>query len=207
MIPVALKAEPTDFDRKVRQPGAIFLSACSSPRRKDWSGHSYWQRAADDLYRAYNGICAYTGEWLPRTSASTSIDHFTPKSIAPRLAYEWRNFRLTTQKANNNKADHVGLADPCSINSGWFVLDLPSCLIRPGVGLSPSDHAMVEHTINVLRLNDDEEYVQNRCSIILDYIRGDISLHYMWAKYPYIAHELTRQNLLGDVKTMFRALV
>jgi hypothetical protein len=34
--------------------------------------------------------------------------------------------------------------------------------------------------------------------IITYYIRGDISLNYMWAKYPYIAYELTRQNMVDN---------
>ncbi|MDR3322202.1 MAG: hypothetical protein LBS93_07105, partial [Synergistaceae bacterium] len=168
--------------------------------------HRYWRRASDDLYKAYDGICAYTGEWFPRTFSNASVDHFLPKSIAPNLAYEWGNYRLTTQKANSNKADNVGIADPFEIESGWFVLDVPSCLVKPGDDLSPKDFSMVQTTINVLKLNDDDEYVQGRCEIILYFIRGDISLHYMWTKYPFIAHELTRQNLLEDVKKMFKTL-
>lgn len=206
MIPVKLQTEPSTFDMNVRQPGNAFLSVCPSPIHKDWGKHSYWQRASDDLYRAYGGICAYTGEWFPRTSTSSSVDHFIPKSVATNLAYEWSNYRLTTQKANNNKASHMGIADPFTITSGWFVLDLPSCLVKPGEVLTNAERAMVERTINVLKLNDDDEYVQGRCDIILYYINGDISISYMWDKYPFIAHELTRQNLLVDVKDMFKFL-
>ena len=206
MIPVALQAEPANFHANVRQPGNAFLSVCPNPVHKDWPKHSYWQRASDDLYRSYGGICAYTGEWFSRTSTSSSVDHFIPKSISPNLAYEWNNFRLTTQKANGNKANHIGIADPFQISSGWFVLNLPSCLIKPGAGLSEANYSMVERTISILKLNDDDEYVQGRCNIILYYINGDISLNYMWAKYPFIAHELTRQNLLEDVKNLFKTL-
>ena len=206
MIPVTPQAEPLSFNTNVRQPGNIFLSACPTPNHKDWNKHSYWQKASDDLYRAYGGICAYTCEWFSRTSTSSSVDHFLPKSSYPNLAYEWSNYRLTTQKANGNKGNAVGIADPFTISSGRFVLDLPSCLIKPGAGLSPADYSMIERTINILKLNDDDEYVQSRCDIILYYIKGDISLNYMWDKYPFIAHELTRQNLLEDVKVMFKAL-
>lgn len=206
MIPVVQKAEPSTFNNRVRQPGQSFLASCSSPTHKDWSKHSYWQRIKDDLYSSYGGICAYTGEWFPRTSVASSVDHFIPKSIAPNLAYEWSNFRLSTQKANTNKDNSVGIADPFKILSGWFVLDIPSCLLRPGKGLPSADHQMVDFTIRVLKLNDDDDYVQGRCNVILDYIRGDISYDYMWKKYPFIAHELTRQNLLEDVKKMFKSL-
>jgi hypothetical protein len=206
MIPITLKPEPANFDADVRQPGNRFIARCPSPTNKHWSRHSYWGRASDDLYRLYGGVCAYTGEWFSRTSTSASVDHFIPKSVSPNLAYEWSNYRLTTQKANGNKADQLGIADPFTISSGWFVLVLPSCLIVPGKGLSPSDKAMVQRTIDILKLNVDDEYVQNRCNIIIYYIKGDITLNYMWDKYPFIAHELTRQNLLDDVKTMFKSL-
>lgn len=204
MIPVTPKPEPDAFDVNVRQIGNAFLATCSSPANDEWKKHRYWRNASDDLYRLYGGICAYTGEWFSRTSASPSVDHFIPKSVSPNLAYEWSNYRLTTQKANNNKGDALGIADPFSIASGWFVLDLPSCLIKVGEGLSSADSAMVDRTIHTLKLNTDDEYVQRRCDIIVDYIRGDISLNFMWRKYPFIAHELTRQNMLDDIKTMFR---
>lgn len=207
MIPVTIKPEPVSFDVNVRQPGSRFIARCPNSTNKDWPKHSYWKHASDDLYRSYGGICAYTGEWFSRTATSVSVDHFIPKSTSPNLAYEWSNYRLTTQKANNNKANHLGIADPFTISSGWFVLALPSCLIVPGESLSPSEHAMVQRTIDVLKLNDDDEYVQGRCNIIIYYIKGDITLNYMWDRYPFIAHELTRQNMLDDVKKMFKSLV
>ena len=203
MIPVEQKAEPTDFDRNVRKRGTAFLSTCPRPTSKNWPKHDYWKMASDDLYRLYRGVCAYTGEWFSRTTTSASVDHFYPKSVHPNLAYEWTNYRLTTQKANGNKADHMGIVDPFLVSSGWFVLDLPSCLVFPGQGLSPADHSAVVRTIDVLKLNRDDEYVQGRCNIILYYIRGDITMNYLWDKYPFIAHELTRQNLVEDVKNMF----
>lgn len=206
MIPVTPKPEPVEFDVRVRNFGNAFLATCPAPKGKEWHGHNYWKAVNDDLYRLYGGICAYTGEWFPRTSSTPSVDHFIPKCFAPNLAYEWSNYRLATQKANSNKGDATGIADPFTISPGWFVLDLPSCLIKPGDGLTRANFAMVERTIRVLKLNNDDEYVQGRCDIILYYIKGDISLNYMWAKYPYIAYELTRQNMLDEVKIMFKTL-
>jgi hypothetical protein len=203
MIPITMQPEPSSFDSDVRQRGNAFLDKCPIPTNQLWPGHNYWKYASNDLYRSYKGICAYTGEWFSRTSTSVSVDHFMPKSTYPNLAYEWSNYRLTTQKANGNKADHIGIADPFLISSGWFVLCLPSCLIAPGERLSPADYAIVQRTIAILRLNEDDEYVQGRCNIILYYIKGDITLNYMWDRYPFIAHELTRQNMLDRIKQMF----
>lgn len=204
MIPVTPAPEPQSFDKKVRKPGTTFLASHPSPHSKEWSKHAYWKSVSDDLYKEYHGVCAYTGTWFSRTSTSTSVDHFIPKSIQPQLAYEWSNYRLTTQKVNSNKGDAVAIVDPFKVKSGWFVLDIPSCLIKPGERLSPSLTAQIKRTIDILKLNTDEEYVQSRCDIIMYYINGDISLNYMWKKYPYIAHELTRQNLLDNVKNMFK---
>ena len=205
MIPITIQPEPVDFDSNVRQLGNRFLSSCPNPTGKDWKKHSYWKNANGDLYRVYRGICAYTGEWFSRTSTTVSIDHFLPKVAYPLLAYEWSNYRLTTQKVNSNKSDQVGVADPSSICSGWFTLHLPSCLVMPGDNLSSSECAMVQRTIDILKLNTDDDYVQRRCDIILDYIKGDISLNYMWSKFPFIAHELTRQDVLEEVKQIFKS--
>lgn len=207
MIHVTIKAEPSNFDAQVRQPGIAFLRSCPVPHQRQWRGHTYWKAARNELYQAYGGICAYMGEWIPLTTGSPSVDHYIPKSQAPNLAYEWQNFRLATQKANLNKGDASGLADPCLVQPGWFVLDLPSCLIKPGGSLSPVQLATVIRSIEVLRLNDDEQYVQSRYDILDAYASGDISIRWMRRRYPYLAQEITRQNLLPtDVGAKFKKL-
>ena len=205
MIPVAMQAEPLNFDVNVRQPGNSFLSLCPTPRGKDWDKHMYWQNCQDDLYRAYQGICAYTCEYIPKTTAKGSVDHFYPKSRHPNLAYEWSNYRLTSQKANSNKSNHVGLADPFVITCGWFTLEFPDCMIRSGDGLSSSDKALAQTTIDILKLNKDDLYVQSRCDVILMYINRDISLNYLWRYRPFIATEIHRQMLsIDDLKVLFK---
>lgn len=206
MMHISLQPEPVSFDARVRVPGNAFLASRPAPTEKEWRKHSHWQRIKDELYMAYNGICAYTCEYIPRTVTNSSVDHFWPKSTHPNLAYEWSNYRLASQKANNNKGNSVGLVDPFEAGSGWFVLDLPSCLIRASEGLSRADVSRVESTIKVLKLNEDDEYVQSRCDVILDYIRGDISLNYLWKMRPFIAHELTRQGLIDTVGTLFMSM-
>ena len=205
MIPVVMQPEPDNFDIDVRQPGKSILSTNPTISDSFWKRHSYWGRISKDLYNLYRGICAYTGEWFPRTTTRASLDHFIPKSIAPSLAYEWSNYRLTTQKVNENKKGHTIIADPFEVRSGWFVLSLPGCYIVPGENLSSDEHFLVEQTINILKLNNDDS-AQSRCDIILDYINGYVNLDFLQSKYPYIAHELTRQNMLDDVKAMFKPL-
>lgn len=194
MIPVIKQMEPKDFDKNVRKRGQTFLTSCPAPKAEDWKRRNYWKYANKDLYYGYNGVCAYTGEWFPLTTGTISVDHFQPKSLSPHLAYEWDNFRLTTPKTNNNKADYI-IVDPFTVESGWFVLLIPSCLIVSGENLTPSIQATVDFTIEKLKLNLDEDYVQRRLDIILDFISGDISLIFLQRHFPFIANELQRQNI------------
>ncbi|MDR2705011.1 MAG: hypothetical protein LBC02_04450 [Planctomycetaceae bacterium] len=205
MIRVTQQPEPTCFDSKVRQLGQSFLQNCPSPHGKEWRNHDYWQKVHKDLYKVYNGRCAYTGMWFSAVDR-LSVDHFRPKSICPDLAYEWSNYRLTTQKTNAYKANHDDIIDPFSVQPEWFILEIPTCLINVGNNVSISERTKIEHTINVLKLNDDNEYVESRKEIILSYIAGAISLNNMNEKYPFIACELQRQNLtdISTLETIFK---
>ncbi|MDR1160692.1 MAG: hypothetical protein LBK69_08720 [Syntrophomonadaceae bacterium] len=203
MIPVIKQKEPENFDRDVRTKGLDFLKRNPSPSSREFGRHNYWKNINSEIYQIYKGICAYTGEWFSSSQSNISIDHFIPKTKIPRLAYEWDNYRLTTQKMNNNKGDTVGLIDPFEIEFGWFVLDFPSCLIRPNDELPVTEHEKVLFTIKILKLNSDDEIVQNRCNIIIYYINGDISFRYLKDKYPYIAYELERQDLVDAIQSYF----
>jgi len=214
MIRIMQQNEPVDFEKKVREPGNHFLASCPTPRSKDWDGHAYWQRVSGEMYLLYQGICAYTGQWFSKTptqtSARASIDHFRPKSESKyyHLAYEWSNYRLTTQKTNGYKKNLDDLADPFTIQHGWFVLRLPGCWIIPGDNVSSQERVMIEHTISTLKLNDDNDFVDLRYKIIKDYIDGCFDATNMQRKYPFIASELQRQNLLdiAKLKSVFKTL-
>jgi hypothetical protein len=195
MICVVQQPEPASFDIRVRKPGKAFLATNPNPSEKQLREKNFWTRIQLDLYTSYNKVCAYTSEFIPRTVANSSVDHFWPKSTHVNLIYEWSNYRLASQKANNNKGNHIGLVDPFEVKTGWFILEIPTCLIKIGENLSSADASRVENTINVLKLNSDDEYAQSRCDVIEDYINGDISFNYLWKMRPFIAHELTRQGL------------
>jgi hypothetical protein len=207
MIHVDKCQEPTDFDAKVRRPGLSFLATCPNPKNKDWKSNNYWKKANTDLYSSYGGMCAYTGEWFSLTTSVISVDHFLPKSKAPHLAFEWNNYRLTTQKANNNKADYI-IVDPFDVQSGWFALEIPSCLIVAGDNLAYETYIQVEFTIEKLKLNSDEGYVERRYETILDYIKGDVSFPFLQRRFPFIASELKRKNLINSetLREFFKVL-
>ena len=200
MIRIMQQHVPVDFEKKVRVPGNFFLASCPSPSGKDWKKHQYWRYISREMYQSYQGICAYTCEWFPETPAQNSIDHFLPKSKYPHLAYDWRNYRLATRKTNKYKDDDDSLVDPFHVQFGWFELSIPSCLIVPGKNISQQERAMIEHTISTLKLNDDDEFVDSRYNIIQFYINGRFQVSDMQRKYPFIASELERQDLLDIEK-------
>ena len=204
MIHIDLAPEPSDFDTRVRVPGNQFLARTPLPNSTQWSKHNYWNRCSNELYQAYGGICAYTGQWFPRSTTNVSVDHYLPKSRYPEKAYEWDNYRLTTSVMNNYKSDKEILY-PFTIADGDFVLDFPSCLIRPRKDMVPSLKSKAQQTINILHLNDEDQASQ-RCEVVLDYVTGNISFSHMQKKYPYIAKEITRQALTEKIKEMMKSL-
>ena len=205
MIHVDLQPEPINFHRDVRIPGKSFLQRVPVPSGKQWKNRDYWKRTSADLYGAYNGICAYTGLWFSKSTAPVSVDHFLPKSKRPELAYEWNNYRLTTQIMNNYKDDNL-IVDPFEIHNGDFILDFPSCLIKANPNLPREKIDKIQFTIDVLKLNSNDDQVQARCDIIISFVNEEISKQYLKRRYPFIAYELERQNLLDKIKEMVKPL-
>ncbi len=205
MIHIDLQPEPQDFDVKVRQPGNAFLAICPHPSNKQWRNNNYWNRISKELYNAYGGICAYSGQWFSRTVSQVSVDHFYPKSSHQEKAYEWDNYRLTTQIMNGYKGDKI-VMDPFEIQDGDLILDFPSCLVKPRKDMTPAEKSKAKSTIQILHLNDEDQADQ-RCSIILEYISGDISRQHLETKYPFISKELARQQLFEKIKVIMKVLV
>ncbi|MDE0103529.1 MAG: hypothetical protein OXN89_14225 [Bryobacterales bacterium] len=131
-----------------------------------------------------------------------SVDHFLPKSKHPSLAYEWSNYRLARPKLNNNKADSEAVLDPFQVRDGWFVLDCPSCLIRPGNNAVGTTRLDVVSTIRILKLNSNE-LADERCRWLADFAMNLISFDYLRREYPFLAFEVDRQGIIGQLKTLF----
>ncbi len=201
MIPVAPKPEYQEFDSEIRKPGIQFLRRKPHPSNKDFRGHNYWTKAIKNLKVSYSGLCAYTSLYLVDTG---SVDHFRPKTKYPHLAYEWDNYRLARQKINTRKGDTEEVVDPFRVKSGWFALDLPSCLIRPGDGLDKETKKCVNATINILQLNDDDGLVQERCDLLVYLAQGDITMNFLGRHYPFLAVEVRRQDIEERLSQIFK---
>lgn len=200
MIPVTPQPEYPEFDARVRQPGLTFLKGNRNPSDKDFKKHNYWSRAAKNLHKVYRGCCAYTTLRLLDTG---SVDHFRPKTKYPYLAYEWDNYRLARQKINARKGNREEIVDPFTVQIGWFVLDLPSCLILPGNGLKQDLRKKVNSTINILGLNDDDRLVQERCDLLVNLADGDITMNFLDQRYPFLSTEVKRQGVENRLKVIF----
>src|SRR6266404_1023917 len=74
MIPVTRQAEPAEFGNRVRRPGRAFLRRNPPPTTIQVRANNLWKRCHDDLYYLYDGICAYSSQWTPRTKAPSNIE-------------------------------------------------------------------------------------------------------------------------------------
>jgi hypothetical protein len=192
MIGVIAKPEYQKFDGEVRKPGANFLATCPTPTSAQFKKKNLWSKAARELHAAYSGVCAYTAMYLPEQG---SVDHFLPKAAYPHLAYEWSNFRLASGRVNSSKGNLTDILDPFQVQDDWFYIDIPACLLRPNPVLQNPLRSKIAGTINSLRLNQDDNYVQDRCNILMDYARGDVTIGFLERRYPFLAKEVKRQEL------------
>lgn len=200
MMRVQAQPEYSNFDKQVRQRGQRFLKSCPRPTRKQFKGHHYWGAALDELRDAYNRLCAYTTRELVYTG---SVDHFRPKSKYPHLAYEWDNYRFARTTINSRKGDSEDVIDPFNVRDGWFTLDMPSCLIKPGHDIAKNIQDAVKATIDVLRLNSDDRLVDERCRLLVSLADDEITLEYLDKHYPFLSAEVRRQQAYGSLRQIF----
>ena len=203
MIHVVARPEPVHFNDAVRKPGLKYLAATPQPTADEWKSHAYWSRVKDDLYDAYDHVCAYSCFWIPPTGSRT-CDHFKPKDWKPKLAYEWKNFRLMNGILNGRKTNHRHLLDPFKIQDGWFVLDFPSLLVHPASNLPSKTSAKVQTTIDVLKLNDDGTCRRERTDWLRAYCIGPMDFAFLQTMAPFLALELQRQNLASTITSIMR---
>ncbi|MEP0800111.1 hypothetical protein [Funiculus sociatus] len=200
MIPVRQQPEPTDFESRVRAKGVAFLQKASRPQA--WENREYWRDSLKDLYRAYDEVCAYSAQWIPRIEGSPTVDHFIPKSVRPELAYEWSNFRLSCLKMNARKRDFQDVLDPFQIQPDWFILDFPSLIIKANPELEESIKSQVKSTIKRLKLNDDDDCVKHRQDWLMCYCKKQFPFDFLKKTAPFIAYELERQKLIEVISSI-----
>ena len=71
---------------------------------ENFSNRKAKQDTLQNLKQMYNGCCAYC-EGFVESVAYLEIEHFRPKSIFPRLMFEYNNLHYSCPICNKNKAD------------------------------------------------------------------------------------------------------
>lgn len=193
VIPVAAQPEPRTFDTLVRQPGNAALAAGEKPLP------AYWQKCLPDLYKAYNGICAYLAHYIPKGVGTPSADHFIAKSRRKELAYEWSNYRLACLLMNARKNKFEDVLDPFEIEDDWFHLELTFLRVYPNPSKPEDVRNRVQETIDRLKLNDPE-CVEGRASYYNEYLAGHVDLDFLERRSPFVAREHKRQQLMLSAK-------
>lgn len=194
MIPVKEQPEPDNFDERVRVAGMEFLAQEPHPSSQQWKGKEYWRRVLPDLRKSYGGVCAYCANWIPYGTGSQSVDHFVPKSEQPSLAYEWTNFRYVSARFNSRKGTRP-ILDPFQLEMNWFVIDFNTHYVHPNPSLLLEQQDLVNDTIRVLKLNEDDDLVEERYEWSMNYRCGEIPFDHLKRYYPFIAYEISRQGI------------
>lgn len=155
-----------------------------------------------ELHTAYRGICAYSCHWIPYDTGADTVEHFKPKSRYPARAYDWSNYRLVSSTLNGRKQDREDILDPFLIKDGWFVLDFPSLLVKASADLPSEEAAKVEHTRDVLGLNDEGTCLKARVRYVRQLCEGIVTFAYLQQDAPFIAKEIERQKLRRRIRTI-----
>ena len=192
MIRIKRKAEPADFDAKVRRPGLSYLKGLAAGEKPNWSRHGYWRKAKKDMIDAYDGICAYACcEISP--SSSAEIDHFHPKSRYQQEAYEWENLRLCSSNINKKKGNQ-NILDPFDVRDLTFGIVLATGRMVKWKKYDSAYEALCDKTIKVLGLNE-HEYIKMRNDILDDYLRGEITISNLQKRNPFVYGEVQRLHV------------
>ena len=156
---------------------------------------SYWTKCLPTLRRAYGGICAYAGVFVPLMVGAPSVEHFLAKSKRLDQAYEWINYRFVCAKMNSRKRDFDDVLDPFTLEPEMFVLNLVNGGIMANSSLNITKRQRVSRTIKRLSL-DDAECREMRLSYVNDYINRDISQRQLERHAPFVYLEMKRQRFL-----------
>jgi len=191
MIPVKLQDEPKNFEKKVRQPGKKWLAKRSV---ENTEVKNYWSKVKEEIYESYSGICAYYAEKIHRSTSFHQIDHFLPKSKFPDLAYEWSNYRLSSETANRRKWDFEDVLDPFTIEHDTFRLWLHSGEVTLNPNLDSTLRLQAETTMQRLQLNH-EDLKRSRCDAFNKFSSGRIDAIELLERAPFVHYEAVRQGL------------
>jgi hypothetical protein len=177
--------EPEGFDEKVRQPGTAWLAAHPDARRLQ----PFWIPFKPHLAAGFRNLCAYSALFEP----VGCVDHSLSSKHHRHLAYEWSNYRFSSEWINKSKqtADDEVL-DPHEVEDGWFEILLPSLQLVLTDAVPPEQRGRAEYTLARLHLRDDERVLRQRRAWYELYQDRDLSLDGLRKVAPLIARAVEK---------------
>jgi hypothetical protein len=98
---------------------------------------------------------------------------------------------------NARKNNFEDVLDPFEIGDDWFELEFAFMQVRPAAHLDAATKALVDETIERLKLND-EECCTARAEWYEDWKREKFSEEFMRSRSPFIYREAVRQRLAPE---------
>lgn len=202
MIRVTESPEPPRFDELVKVPGQEFLATNPTPKWNEFK--PLWRAILGEIRDAYRSVCAYSCHFVPFDTGGDTVEHYRPKTLYPQLAYEWSNYRFVCSRLNGRKGNFEDVLDPFQIENGWFVIDFPSLLVKPGREVTAAVREQVLASISRLKLNDEATCVRQRSYYVNEFlIHGrDYFDRTMRRDAPFLAAEIDRQGLIDSLPTI-----
>jgi len=172
--------EPEGFEREVRQRGKEWLEAHPDTRRLK----PLWLPFRPHLATGFSDLCAYSA----MKDLVGCVDHYLSSKNHRHLAYEWSNYRYSSEWINKSKqnADDEVL-DPYEVEDGWFEILLPSLQLVLTDAVPQEQRARAEHTLTRLHLRDDERVLRQRRAWYSLYQDGRLTLDGLREMAPLIA--------------------
>lgn len=187
MIHFDAVAEPSTFDREVRQPGLLWLESHTSGRPKD-----YWSSYKGDLARGFGHLCAYSAMFEP----VGTVDHFVSCDEDRAQAYSWSNYRYASAWLNSSKSNLASstILDPLEVQDGWFKILLPSLQLVVDEDRIPQEFlGRAQFVLERLHLRHDERVLRQRQEWYRMYTDGELTLEGLARKAPLIARAIEAQ--------------
>lgn len=199
MIPVKPKPEPATFQKTVRQKGLAWIHKSgldpALPVPRGTKIPSHWTKCLDDLWSAYDEVCAYVCLHIPKITGAKSVEHFAPKSKRLDQAYEWSNYRLVCARLNSRKRDFEDVLDPFTLKKDTFLVDFVTGRIVLSSALSAAKRAAAKDTVDRLKL-DEPDLRKQRLADLDKALDGDWSVKELKKVSPFVWYEAKRQGLI-----------
>ena len=197
MIPVVSPIpEPAAFDADCRQKGLEWLASHPNPEGRP---RDFWSNFRDDLREGFARRCGYFAMYMHDGTVDHYISWDSCKTNRPHLAYEWDNYRFIAPSLNSSKRTQDDqLLDPFEIQQGWFVVEIPSFVLRMTNLIPDGDRARAAFTLDRLDLEQGrravalrwEWYEQHRC--------GNLNLAGLRYCAPLVATAVENWQLAGN---------